>query len=229
MTELPAECRADLGHLLHGDQAVEPRHQGIVQRRGDGDAVDGSCVFVAPVGGHDEVGVEHCPGEFLEEQRHAVGLRDDVCRQVVRQRRATGDPQYQRDAVLRAQSAEHDRPDPATDQRLVPELGTRRDDDEQRHACAAFGHGSQHFERGRVGPVCVLEQDERRLHARDLRNDVDQQTDRVVLLPERPESVAAVARLDGQRQQLREQMAVQATAAQIPEKAMLDAVEPLLG
>ena len=62
--ELPADDRGDLRHLARLVEAVEPRHQRILERRRHRRAVLARRFH-------------HAPGQLLDEQRHAIGLGDD--------------------------------------------------------------------------------------------------------------------------------------------------------
>jgi hypothetical protein len=76
--ELAADHGADLGKLLDRGQPVEPRHQRIVQVRRDRKRRQRArkLVMIASIG--HEARFEHCPGQLLEEQGHAVGTLQDL-------------------------------------------------------------------------------------------------------------------------------------------------------
>jgi hypothetical protein len=76
--KLAADARPDLGHLLHRDQAVEARHQRITQGRRDSQCGQGPVQHQAPVALLEHPGFEHRLGQLLDEQRHTVGLGDDL-------------------------------------------------------------------------------------------------------------------------------------------------------
>ena len=76
--EFAANDGADLRQLARAGIAVEPGHQRTVERRWNGERLGAWRDFeaVAPV--HDDLGFEHGLGQFLDEQRHAVGAHDDL-------------------------------------------------------------------------------------------------------------------------------------------------------
>ena len=80
MGELAADRGADLRHLLDGGEAVEARHQRIVQRRRDRERRQGAGELIAVAGVREQAGFEHRLGQLLDEQRHAVGLGYDLRR-----------------------------------------------------------------------------------------------------------------------------------------------------
>ena len=61
--ELPADHGGDLGHFARVAEAVETRHQRILQRRRHRTVLAGR--------------FHHASGQFLDEQRNAIGLGDD--------------------------------------------------------------------------------------------------------------------------------------------------------
>ena len=104
------------------------------------------------------------PRHFLDEQRHAAGARGNVFDNILRQRVAGRKLRHhvahlgaierrERDgAVMRAHAPGR------------PEFRPRRRHDEQRRQRAALGDAAQHVERGRIGPMQILERQHHRLH-----------------------------------------------------------------
>ena len=77
--EAAADHRADLRHLACRTEAVEPRHQGLLQRWRNG--LDAAASLAA---------IQEEPRHLLDEQRYAAGARGDVFHHVARQRVAGG-------------------------------------------------------------------------------------------------------------------------------------------
>ena len=103
------------------------------------------------------------PRHLLDEQRHAAGARGDVLDHVPRQRVAGGKLRHhvahlgaverreRNGAVMRAHAPGR------------PKLGPGRRHDVERRQRAALGDAAQHIERGRIGPVQILERQHHRL------------------------------------------------------------------
>ena len=90
--ELAPDRGADLRDLLHRRKAIEPRHQRVAQGQRDRQGAGTPGIFPA-IAGRDEVaGFEDRLGQLLDEQRHAVGLAEDLFEQVRRQGLAAGQP-----------------------------------------------------------------------------------------------------------------------------------------
>ncbi len=92
-----ADRSSDLRGFLDRRQAVEPRRQGVVQGRGDRKRRQRGCEHIRIVLLAQQLGFQHALGQFLHEQRHAVGLRHDLVehfrRQFLARRHAIDHPQ----------------------------------------------------------------------------------------------------------------------------------------
>jgi len=117
--------------------------------------------------------LEHRLGQFLDEERHPVGLGDDLRHHLGRQRPA-GDMLGQRLDLGGRQAVERDAGD-------VRETGPGRlvfqpegDRHQYRQGADALDRQIEYFERGRIGPVGVLEQHQDRLLPRQCFNLVEQ-------------------------------------------------------
>ena len=89
--ELAPDHRAYLRYLLGRRQIVQSRHQRILQRRRDRQGWQWPAQAVATGCCVQQARLEHRFGQFLYEQRNAVGLADDLGQHFVGQRLATGD------------------------------------------------------------------------------------------------------------------------------------------
>ncbi len=74
VVELAAENGRVLGDPFRGAQAVEPRHQRVLERRRDLELVDRADERELPVALGDQSRIEHHPPDLFREQRHAVRL-----------------------------------------------------------------------------------------------------------------------------------------------------------
>jgi hypothetical protein len=105
---------------------------------------------------------EHRLGQFLDEERHPVGLGDDLRRHLGGQRPA-GDMPGQGLDLGGCQAVERDAGDvrEARPRRLV--FRPEGDQHQYRQGADPLDRQIEHFERGRIGPMGVLEQHQDRL------------------------------------------------------------------
>ena len=78
MGKLAADHRPELRHLLHRGEAVEPRHQRIVQRCRNRERRQRARKFVVIARVGQKTGFHHRLGQLLDEQRRAIGLGHDL-------------------------------------------------------------------------------------------------------------------------------------------------------
>ncbi len=128
-----------------------------------------------------EVGFENRLGQLLQEQRHAVGLDDDLLDDLLG-KLASRHALDQRRAQLPAQPAQHQ----GRDMRMgVParlEFGARGDDDQDCPVLCPIDQEIDHLTGRRVDPVQILECDHQRLLARKAEEMIDQRRDGRILL-----------------------------------------------
>ena len=99
MAEFPSDDRADLGNLLDGTGAIQPGHQQIAQRGWYCYLAGVAGVLVAVACILEPAGFQDRLREFLEEERHSVGLGQDLPEQVIGQRLAAGQALNHRGAL----------------------------------------------------------------------------------------------------------------------------------
>ena len=93
MAELAADHGGRLGHLLDRGEPVETGHQrSLAGSPGWPRAGAAPVELVAVAGIGEQAGLEHRLGQLLDEQRHAVGARDDLLEHLGRQRLVARDP-----------------------------------------------------------------------------------------------------------------------------------------
>ena len=157
VVEAAADDRGGLGHLLDRLQAIEPRHQRVVQRCGDRQRAQRS-VEVKGVGTlAQHAQFDDRLGHLLDEQRHAVGPRGDLVEQRLRQALAAGgmrDDRLDRGAREPVQCQ-------ARDHRMAAE-GRNKDrtrGDHHEHACAlhAIQRQLDQLQGRRIDPVRILD------------------------------------------------------------------------
>jgi hypothetical protein len=119
-----------------------------------------------------ETALQHALGQFLDEQRHAVGALDDLLDHVIGQRLPAGILLDQRGPVAPVQAIERQHADLrlASPRRL--ELGTEPNDQQYRQAADMLDGEVEQLVRGRVDPMRVLENHDHRLPARACRRAV---------------------------------------------------------
>ena len=76
--KLPADDRGNLGYVFDRSEAVETRHQRVLQRRRDRRWRQRALELIAVVLLPKHFQFEHRLGQLLKEQRHAFGLGHDL-------------------------------------------------------------------------------------------------------------------------------------------------------
>ena len=164
--EPPPDAGADLCHLTHGRCAVEPRHQTVLQRRGNCHFRKRAADTVGIFRLDDQAALENGLGQLFHEERNSVGLGNDLLEHFSRQGLSA-------DHFLGHQ---HDIPSRQTDDRQSQRMCETRP---RRPVFGAIGGrhqdalvrdvGQKHvqdFLRGRVDPVRVLHDQEHGLSGR---------------------------------------------------------------
>ena len=151
MREAAPEHRADLRDLPRGAEPVEPRGERLLQGRRDRlrAALDAA--------------LQEEARHLLDEQRHAAGALIDALDDIPRQRVAGRDFA---DHPCDLRAIERRERDHAMVRAHAPrraEFRPHRRNQKQRRLGAALGQGLHEIERGRVGPVQVLEGEHDRL------------------------------------------------------------------
>ena len=169
--ERAADHRGELGDFLGGAQARQPRRQRVAERRRQ----------LAPV--TRLTALEHRPGQLLDEQRHAVGLGDDVLLDAGGERRVAGQQLDQLLGVLAAERAERDLHDPGPrPPRDVEGVGPDRHHQQQRRGRRLIDQPFEPGQRRGVEPVQVLDQHNHRLAFGHRQHQRDQCLERFLAL-----------------------------------------------
>ena len=106
--ELATHHGADLSHLPHRRQSVEPRHQRCMQCRRNRHRGQRTIEHVVVVALLQQPGFEHGLGQLLDEQRHAIGTGEDLLHHLLGERFAGRDALDQRRPVASAQARERE-------------------------------------------------------------------------------------------------------------------------
>ncbi len=161
--ELPADRRRDLGHLLGGPQPIEPRHQGVLEGRGD----RARRSRLVPLF------LQHRLGELFDEERHPVGAEGDRLHQLVEARGASRDAGHHLAHVAATQATEgHVRLMRQQGPR-GPELRPSRAEDQHGRRLAPLDQHPQQLERRRVDPLEILDHEDRGLDPREADDPAD--------------------------------------------------------
>ena len=163
--ELPTNDGGDLRHLACFAETLEARHQRILERRWHRGAV-------FPRRFH------HALGQFLGEQRHAVGLGDDRGDGFRRQAVCGGDGGDQLRAFSPAQSGERQQGRVRPRQPRGCKIHPRGYQEKQPRLSDAVGDARQQFERGRVNPMSVFHDQKHRLSFAQANDLIDQERNR---------------------------------------------------
>ncbi len=134
-----------------------------------------------------QTALQNALGQFLDEQRHAVGAINDLGDDLVGQRLSAGDLRYQSGAVTPVETVESQRADLrlAGPRRL--ELGAERHDQQHRQAADTLDGEVEQLSRGGVEPMRILEYRDHRLFVRQTFELTDQRLQRPFLFPLRSE------------------------------------------
>ena len=143
-----AERGAELGDGLGAGQPVEPRHQRVLQagRNLELDRLD--IVRVA---------LEQRPGDLLDEQRHAVGLADDLLDDRGRQGPRAGDLGDERQAPPAVEPLEPDRQHMGIARPGRIEARPEGDHDEDRQGLGALDQPAEQGQRAGIEQAGILE------------------------------------------------------------------------
>ena len=185
VAELAADRRAGLRDVLGGrSQPVQPRHQrGVQGRRHRQRRMRHGGQRCRAL----RAGFEHRLGQFLDEQRHAVGALGDLLHDLGWQRRIPGDVCDHRRRVAPVEPCQRQHrhmrlPGP---RRL--KFGAEHGQQQHRPVRDPLYHAVQQFARTRVDPVKVIEHHQHRLLPRKTFNLPQQRLERLLLLALRRE------------------------------------------
>ena len=163
--ELSANGGPDLRDLLERPHAIETSHERVGQRCGYRQLTPWTGENVTSLLLGKKVGFEHRLGQLLDEQRHAVGLDDDLLDDFLGKLRAHH-AFDQRRTLLAAQSIEGQRRDMVVRIPARLKLRAAGNDDEDGSVLDPVDQEIEHLSGGWVDPVGILKGDHQRLVAR---------------------------------------------------------------
>jgi hypothetical protein len=180
--ELPSYARADLRHLLHALQPIQPCHKGVPEAVRDRQRGQWSVEDIAAALHRKQARLQDGFGELLHEERHPVGLgddlRDDLPWQLLSARHAHSHRLRLRGIQSRQREARHHR----LGYPAWFELGSMRHD-QKRSKRRALEQMIDRLECGGIGPVQILEQHQQGVVPAASLQQIGQCPQRVVLLP----------------------------------------------
>jgi hypothetical protein len=153
----PDRC-PDLCDLLNRRQPIQALHQRVLQGRGDCQrghplVENKYAVLLA-----EEARLKNGLGQLLDEQRHPIGLGDDLLQDLRRQRLAAGDAIHHRQRLPTPEAVELKRGDMRAADPRRDEFRAEGDHQQRAQAGQPIDEPAEHVERGRVDPVRILEQ-----------------------------------------------------------------------
>ena len=105
-----------------------------------------------------QAGLQNCLGQFLDEQWHPVGLCDDLLQNPRGQRLAAGHAIDHRYRLTTPKAVELHRGDMRAADPRRGEFRAECDHQQRAQAGQPIDKPAEHVERGRVDPVCILQQ-----------------------------------------------------------------------
>jgi hypothetical protein len=204
--EFAADDRAHLRDLLCRPEPVEPRHQRILERRRDRQARQAAGHPVAAAGAlFEDAHLQHRARQLLDEQRDAVGPRRDLRDQLGRDRAASD---HLGDHVLDVGLLEPSELQRRQIRRAHPrqrEFVAECQNEQQAKLVGQPDREPEQLERGRIGPMQILDDaDHRRLGAQALQA-LDQRGKRIAPQLLRCPVERRIVSVGGDRQQVRKQ------------------------
>ena len=160
VAEHAAERRGQMRDVLDAGEAIEARHQRVVQGFGNRQQRQRTGQTEPVSRGLESAQLEHRLGELLDIEGHAVGPGDDMVEDLGRQLPAAGHLLDQRRRLAVAEMGEGERGDVRKTRPGRHETGPVGDQQQDRHALNAIDHQMEQLARRGVDPVCVLEQDQ---------------------------------------------------------------------
>ncbi len=180
--ELAPEDRAELRDFANARQAIEPRHQQVLQRGGDRDVRERTRQLVALLAIAHEIRLDDRLRQLLHVQRHAVGLVDHVFDHLDGHRLAAGALHDQRLHLRALEPAERDRRHVRAHRPAWHEVRTVRHDVHHRHRGRLLDAELEQRERRGIGPLQVLPDPKHGLLLRLLQQPRHQRVERALAL-----------------------------------------------
>ena len=229
MGELAADGGADLRDLLYRRQPVEAGHQRILQRRGYRQRWQRPVQLEAIAAVDQHAALQHRLGQLLDEQRHAIGLGDDLLEHLVGKRLLLGHGGHHHRALAPSEPVECQRAGMGVVAPGRLEFGPCRYQHQHRRRFGSVDHARQQAERARIGPLRVFEHQQNRHHLGLQRHRFEQQIRGPVALLLRRQLERRIAAGEGDRQQRGDQGNDLGLAITEMSELALELIEPFRG
>ncbi len=131
-------------------ESVEPRHQRVLQTRGDGERITARLFAREPT-------LKQIFGQLLDEQGNAVCILNDAVEDFRRQAFAAGDVANECGRFAPRQSVQRHRDDVRLPDPWRRKLRPERHDHQHGQAWRTLNYASDEFERSRIRPLRVFE------------------------------------------------------------------------
>ena len=204
VSELAPDAGCDLGDFLDRGQPVKAGHERVLERRWDRQRRQGTRQLVMTASVLEQAGFEHRFSEFFDEQRHAIGLCQNLLKDFLRKLLAAGYPVDHGSALPASQPAQKERCHVPVPRPAGNELRPEGDNHEHREPLYLVDSSAEQFEGGRIGPVDVLVDGEHRLPCRQAFDLLQKSLKRSLLLLVRAELQWPVSLARWDRQQVRD-------------------------
>ncbi len=162
MGKFASDRGADLRDVPHGRQAVESRHQRILQGRRNRQRRKRGAKHVTARLFSQQVGFEHRFGEFFHKERHAVGLGDDLLQHFVRQRLACRQATDHLERMASSEAVQRIRGDVRTADPGRRKFRTKGNHQQHGQLERPLDESAEQVERGWVDPVRIFHQGQNR-------------------------------------------------------------------
>src|SRR6516225_8100306 len=156
--EYPTNCRANLCHVLPGGQSIQSGEKRGVQRRGNGQWRQRPDQLVSVGSLAEQVALQYGLRQLLDEQRHAVGVHHDLIQHLGWQGFAMGYASNQRLSLGAVEAVERHIHHMTKVGPGSLELRARRSEQQQSDAVSLLDDSRKQFQRGRIDPMQVLEE-----------------------------------------------------------------------
>ena len=156
----------ELRQRLHRGQAIQPCHQGVVQRGGNRQRRQGTGELVAVLPFLEQPGLQHHLGQLLDKQRHAIGLGHDLRHDLGGQGLAVCDPPDHLCRLVMRQARQRELGEVRAPRPGRGELGAKGQQRQDTRRGTLVEEEREQLQRGGIGPVQIFPDTEHRLLGR---------------------------------------------------------------
>ena len=180
--KLAPQRRPELRQALHRRQAIQPRHQRVVQRGGNRQRGQGPGQLVALLPLLEQPGLQHHLGQLFDKQRHPIGLGHHLLDHLGGQRLAVRHPAGHLRGLAPRQAIERHLGEVRAPRPGRAEVGPTGEQRQDAGGGALVDQEAEQLQRGRIDPVQVFHDEEHRLLGGDPQQDRQEGVQRLLLL-----------------------------------------------